>query len=63
MKVKHVAFNPMWAGLQMILTKLEEDGWALSHIVPVTDYEAVAVFMKADPPTEERVIDENGSYL
>lgn len=67
MRVKHMSFNPMWAGLQMILTNMEEDGWALSHVVPVTQYEAVAVFMKADDPkNEESEVEftgEGGSYL
>lgn len=53
MKVRHCVFNPMWAGLQMILNNMEDEGWALSHVVPVTQYEAVAVFMKSDEPKEE----------
>lgn len=63
MRVKHVAFNPMWGGLQMLLDTAADDGWALSHVVPVTDYQAVLVFMRADSDPEEQEVDENGSYL
>jgi hypothetical protein len=52
MRVKHVTFNPMWAGLQMVLSNAEQDGWMLSHIVPSTQYEAVAVLVKPDPVKE-----------
>lgn len=52
MKIKHVTFNPMWAGLQMVLSNAEQDGWMLSHIVPSTQYEAVAVLIKPDPAKE-----------
>lgn len=72
MRVKHVTFNPQWGGLQLILENAEEDGWMLSHIVPSTQYQAVAVLVKPESPgvedeesevVFENPVPENGSYL
>lgn len=65
MRVKQIAFNPLWGGLQYILDSSAEDGWALSHVVPVNDYQSVLVFMRPEstPEAEGREVDEDGSYL
>lgn len=68
MKVRHVAFSPIWGSLQYILDGASEDGWVLSHIVKVNEHQSVLVFMKPDDdlPEEsesESVNPPNGSYI
>lgn len=61
---KHKAYNPMWAGLSMICTHMEEDGWMLYHVVPVHQYESVAVFVRpAQVLNEESEVKFPGDYL
>lgn len=60
MKIKHAPFNPMWGNLSTICESMENEGWMLSHIVPVDNYQAVAVFVRPDEKTEKG---KNGSYL
>lgn len=62
MRIRHKTFNPMWGTLSTICAIQEEDGFMLSHIVPSNQYEAVAVFVKADGADRVSEEDEPG-YL
>lgn len=53
--VRHRSFNPTWMTLfgepsfvERICREEQEDGYALSHLVPITQYETIAVFVKED---------------
>lgn len=46
---KHVAFNPQWSMpgrslLEGVCNEQAEDGWQLVRVVPVHEFEAIAVF-------------------
>lgn len=61
---KHKTYNPMWAGLSMLCVTMENEGWMLSHIVPVNQYEAVAVFARSTVvETTESEVKFPGDYL
>lgn len=63
---KHRSFNPMFGGLSMICANMEEDGWMLYHIVPVNQYESVAVFVRpkqVEELNEESEVQYPGDYL
>lgn len=61
---KHKAYNPMWAGLSMLCTHMEEDGWMLYNIVPVNQYESIAVFVRPKQvENEESEVKFPGDYL
>lgn len=41
----HIIYNPHLEGIQSVINRLGGDTiWALHHIVPITEYEWVAVF-------------------
>jgi hypothetical protein len=54
MEVRHRSFNPIVMGfgfpttLSGICSDMEKGGWELSHIVPHTQYEHVAVFKRGN---------------
>lgn len=50
----------------MICANMEEDGWMLYHIVPVNQYESVAVFVRpkqVEELDEESEVQYPGDYL
>lgn len=51
-EVNHVAFNPTtlsltFSPLQNICSEYERGGWSLVRVVPVHQYESIAVFERA----------------
>lgn len=67
MEYKHKSFNPMWAGLSILCSTMELDGWMLYNVVPVSQYEAVAVFVRPiqreEPEPEPSEVQYPGDYL
>ena len=56
----HIVFNPKLDGIQSVINRLGANPiWGLSHIVPLTEYEWVAVFEAWD--SEANVSSEFGS--
>lgn len=57
---KHVVFNnsytSMFGGspLERLCKEWETEGWMLSHVIPHTQYESVAVFVRGIEVREER---------
>lgn len=54
MEIRHRSFNPIVmslgypSSLSGICSDMEKDGWELSHIVPHSQYEHVAVFKRSN---------------
>lgn len=47
MEYSHRGYNPFFGGgLVYICGIMEEDGWMLSHVVAVTQFESIAVFSR-----------------
>lgn len=64
MKTKHQVFdpNPLYGTpLQIICDNMQEDGWTLSHIVSVSEYQSVAIFLRPDPEIDHE--EEEVGYL
>lgn len=69
MEYKHIPYNPLWgvlpgSSLATICATMEEDNWMLSHVVSVSSYESVAVFVRVKinkEPIEEET--SHGDYL
>ena len=55
-EVRHASFNPSWGGIHDTCREQERDGFALVRVVPVTQYEAIAVFERpaGEPPKGEQ---------
>lgn len=62
---KHRSFNPMWGGLSIICATMEVEGWMLYNVVSVSQYEAVAVFVRPRQVIEEEEPEPEhiGDYL
>ena len=41
---RHIVFNPHLQNIQAVLKSFDDERYALAHVVPVTEYEWVAVF-------------------
>lgn len=54
-RYQHIPFNPHMEGIQQVIIRLGAHPiWSLSHVVPITEYESVAVFEAWDGEAEER---------
>ncbi|MEX2017112.1 MAG: hypothetical protein WD876_01425 [Candidatus Pacearchaeota archaeon] len=51
----HISFNPKMEGIQGAINRLGGNPiWSLSHIVPVSEYECIAVFEAWDSEADEK---------
>lgn len=54
-RYQHIPFNPHLEDIQSVINRLGAHPiWALSHIVPLSEYASVAVFEAWDGEAEER---------
>lgn len=53
-RYNHITFNPKYESIIQVINRLGATPiWSLSHIVPITEYEYVAVFEAWDGLAEE----------
>ena len=54
---QHIAFNPHFETITQVINSLGANPiWSLSHIVPITEYEWVAIFKGWDSQGDDQAV-------
>ena len=48
-RYKHIIFNPHLGGIEAVIASLGEEAiWALTNIIPISEFQQIAVFERWD---------------